>query len=71
MHLASAAKASARLSGRDEVTDDDVREIAPYVLRHRLIVEEGMKEDDILAKGSSSCRRRLAHSRKIAGSGSS
>ena len=50
MHLASAAKASARLSGRDEVTDEDVREIAPYVLRHRLIVEEGIKEDDILAK---------------------
>jgi MoxR-like ATPase len=50
MHLASAAKANARLSGRDEVTDEDVREIAPYVLRHRLIVEEGIKEDDILAK---------------------
>ena len=50
MHLASAAKASARLSGRDEVTPEDVRDIAPYVLRHRLIVEEGVKEDDILAK---------------------
>ncbi|HSF60512.1 MAG TPA: MoxR family ATPase [Gaiellaceae bacterium] len=50
MHLASAAKASARLSGRDEVTPDDVREIAPYVLKHRLIVEDGVKEDDILAK---------------------
>ncbi|HEU0248373.1 MAG TPA: MoxR family ATPase [Gaiellaceae bacterium] len=50
MHLASAAKASARLSGRDEVSDEDVREIAPYVLRHRLIVEDGIKEDDILAK---------------------
>ncbi len=50
MHLASAAKASARLSGRDEVTPEDVREIAPYVVRHRLIVEEGVKEDDILAK---------------------
>ena len=50
MHLASAAKASARLSGRDEVSPEDVREIAPYVLRHRLIVEEGVKEEDILAK---------------------
>ncbi len=50
MHLASAAKASARLSGRDEVSSEDVREIAPYVLHHRLIVEEGVKEDDILAK---------------------
>ena len=35
IHLASAAKANARLSGRDEVTVEDVREIAPYVLRHR------------------------------------
>jgi MoxR-like ATPase len=50
MHLASAAKASARLSGRDEVTDEDVREIAPYVLRHRLIVADGVRADDILAK---------------------
>jgi len=49
MHLASAAKASARLSGRDEVTAADVREIAPYVLRHRLIVEDGVNEDDVLA----------------------
>jgi MoxR-like ATPase len=48
MHLASAAKASARLSGRDEVTAEDVREIAPYVLRHRLIVEDGVNEDDVL-----------------------
>jgi len=48
MHLASAAKASARLSGRDEVSVDDVREIAPYVLRHRLIVEDGVNEDDVL-----------------------
>ena len=52
MHLASAAKANARLSGRDEVTSEDVREIAPYVLRHRIIVEEdaGITEDEVLAK---------------------
>jgi len=48
MHLASAAKASARLSGRDVVTVEDVREIAPYVLRHRLIVADGVNEDHIL-----------------------
>ncbi|MGH3135527.1 MAG: AAA family ATPase [Gaiellaceae bacterium] len=48
MHLASAAKASARLSGRDEVTAEDVREIAPYVLRHRLIVADGVNEDEVL-----------------------
>jgi MoxR-like ATPase len=38
MHLMSAAKASARLSGRDHVAIADVREMAPYVLRHRLIM---------------------------------
>ena len=48
MHLASAARASARLNGRDEVTVADVREIAPYVLRHRLILEEGLSADDVL-----------------------
>ena len=42
IHLASAAKANARLNGRDEVTVEDVREIAPYVLRHRLILDEDM-----------------------------
>ena len=48
MHMASAAKANARLSGREEVTIEDVREIAPYVLRHRLIVSEGLSPDDVL-----------------------
>ncbi|MGH3129053.1 MAG: AAA family ATPase [Gaiellaceae bacterium] len=48
MHMASAAKANARLSGREEVTIEDVREIAPYVLRHRLILNEGLSPDDVL-----------------------
>jgi MoxR-like ATPase len=48
IHLASAARANARLSGRDEVTVQDVREIAPYVLRHRLILEDGQTPDDVL-----------------------
>ena len=48
MHMASAAKANARLSGREEVTIEDVREIAPYVLRHRLIIDEGLSPDDVL-----------------------
>jgi MoxR-like ATPase len=48
IHLASAARANARLSGRDEVTIQDVREIAPYVLRHRLILEDGQTPDDVL-----------------------
>jgi MoxR-like ATPase len=48
IHLASASRANARLSGRDEVTIEDVREMAPYTLRHRLILEEGLSADDVL-----------------------
>jgi MoxR-like ATPase len=48
MHMASASKANARLSGREEVTVEDVREIAPYVLRHRLILGEGLTPDAVL-----------------------
>ena len=48
IHLASAAKASARLSGRDAVTVEDVQEIAPYVLRHRLIVDDALTADEVL-----------------------
>ena len=48
IHLASASRANARLSGRDEVSVEDVREVAPYVLRHRLILEDGVNEDDVL-----------------------
>jgi MoxR-like ATPase len=54
IHLASATKANARLNGRATVTVEDVREMAPYVLQHRLIVEEGVNArevlDDVLAK---------------------
>jgi MoxR-like ATPase len=42
IHLSSAAKANARLNGRDFVTVDDVKEVAPYVLKHRIIVEGDM-----------------------------
>jgi MoxR-like ATPase len=41
IHLMSAAKAVARLSGRTAVTAADVREMAPFVLRHRLILTSG------------------------------
>jgi MoxR-like ATPase len=48
IHLVSASKACARLSGRAHVTISDVREMAPYVLRHRLITREGTTQDDAL-----------------------
>ncbi|MEI7760067.1 MAG: MoxR family ATPase [Thermoleophilia bacterium] len=49
IHLLSASKAQARLEGRENVTSDDVREMAPYVLRHRLICRPGMTPDEALA----------------------
>jgi MoxR-like ATPase len=48
IHLASASKAIARLAGRDTVSEDDVREIAPYVIRHRLIVDPRVDPNDVL-----------------------
>jgi MoxR-like ATPase len=48
IHLNGAAKANARLSGRDYVAIQDVREIAPYVLRHRIIIEGDKTPDDVL-----------------------
>jgi MoxR-like ATPase len=48
IHLLSAAKANARLNGRHSVSAEDVREIAPYVLRHRLIVRPGTTQQDAL-----------------------
>jgi MoxR-like ATPase len=48
IHLLSAAKACARLSGRAHVTISDVREMAPFVLRHRLIPLPGTTQDEAL-----------------------
>ena len=48
IHLVMAAKASARLHGRDVVTIEDVREMAPFVLRHRIAVAPGMSVDTVL-----------------------
>ncbi len=51
--LIRAARAAALLKGRDFVTPDDVKAIAPAALRHRLILEpdleiEGHDTDDVL-----------------------
>jgi len=43
IHLLSASKAHARLEGRDNVTVEDVRTMAPHVLTHRLIVRGDSK----------------------------
>jgi MoxR-like ATPase len=48
IHLVSAAKANARLNGRHSVSIEDVFEMAPFVLRHRIIVDPGVSPDDVL-----------------------
>jgi len=48
VHLLNAAKAHALLAGRDSATRDDVMEMAPYVLSHRLIVD-GVAPVDVVS----------------------
>ncbi len=48
IHLVSAAKASARLDGRDTVSLEDVRSMAPNVLLHRLLCEKGQTPEAVL-----------------------
>jgi MoxR-like ATPase len=48
IHLEMATKANARLNGRETVTIEDVREMAPYVLRHRISVQPGVSVDTVL-----------------------
>ena len=48
IHLVSAAKANARLHGRGTVTIEDVREMAPHVLTHRLVVTDETTPDAAL-----------------------
>ena len=52
--LAAAARAAAALDDRDYVLPDDVRALAPAVLRHRLVLSpaaevDGQRIDDVLA----------------------
>jgi MoxR-like ATPase len=54
IHLLQIAKAAAALDGRDFVLPDDVKRVAPAVLRHRLVVQaegalEGITADQIVA----------------------
>ena len=56
IHLMSAARANARLYGREYVTKDDVAEMAPPVLRHR-IVAEGTTPDEGVAAAVDSVER--------------
>ena len=53
IHLLLAAKATAAFKGRDFVTPDDIKEMAPAVLRHRMVLQPeaeatGLTTDDAL-----------------------
>ncbi len=48
IHLVMSSKACARLNGRNVVTIEDVREMAPYVLRHRIVVTDETTPDAVL-----------------------
>ena len=52
IHLLAASKAHARIQGRSGITADDVHAIAPFVLRHRLIVS-GTTADAVLRQALS------------------
>jgi MoxR-like ATPase len=49
IHLVAAAKANAWISGRPTVTIEDVARIAPFVLAHRMIVNDGNAHDVVFA----------------------
>jgi MoxR-like ATPase len=51
--ILKSAKANAAIKGRDFVTPEDILEMAPHVLRHRIILTpekemEGLTEDDLI-----------------------
>jgi MoxR-like ATPase len=54
IHLVMAVKANARLNGRNVATIEDVREMAPFVLRHRIAVAPGTSVDTVLLDAMSS-----------------
>jgi MoxR-like ATPase len=61
VHLLAAARAAARLEGREFVVPDDVARMAPVVLRHRLVLSpeaelEGFRPDDAVGTALASVR---------------
>ena len=49
VHLLNAAKAHARLADREVPTREDVTEMAPFVLSHRIIVDDVSATDVVSA----------------------
>jgi len=63
IHLLAAAKAKARLSGRDHVTVDDVVAMAPHVLRHRVIADTADPADVVRQAGEAALPASVANRR--------
>jgi MoxR-like ATPase len=55
VHLLNAAKAHARLADRDAPTHEDVREMAPFVLGHRIIAP-GLSSEDVVSAAIKAAR---------------
>jgi MoxR-like ATPase len=49
IHLMGASKAAARMAGRETVTHEDVRGMVPYVLSHRLLLDDMSVADALRA----------------------
>jgi MoxR-like ATPase len=56
IHMLNAAKAQARLSGREVPTREDVTAMAPYVLPHRIMVQSGVSPTEIIAAAVDAAR---------------
>jgi MoxR-like ATPase len=63
IHLLAAAKAKARLSGRDHATVDDVAAMAPLVLRHRVIADAADPADVVTQAVEAALPAALAETR--------
>ncbi len=50
IHLISCAKALAYLKGRDFVVPEDVIELSPQVLGHRIICREGVSQSEVISQ---------------------
>ncbi len=48
LHLAQSARATAYVKGRDFVVPEDVVEVAPYVLPHRILVRDGVDREGLI-----------------------
>ncbi len=61
IHLATVSKAKAYLRERDFVVPEDVLEVAPYVLSHRMIVREGSSGEEVIKDAVKTLKESLSY----------